>query len=112
MNLFSTPLTIGEYLAGITVMATVKLVISIIFMFFLAKLLYGFKITSFGLYIIPAAVGLTIFGWSLSLIVQAFILKYGHTVEVFIWAIAIMSSPCRVFSILYQHFRFGPEIWP
>lgn len=93
INLFSTPLTIGEYIAGITVIAVVKLTISITFMFFLAQVLYGFRISEIGFYLIPASIGLTVFGWSLSLIVQAFILRYGHTVEVFIWAIATLVQP-------------------
>ena len=93
VSLFSTPLTVGEYLVGVTVVAAIKLIISMVLMLFLASMLYGFQITSLGLYWIPAAVGLTIFGWSLSLLVQACIIRFGHTVEVFIWAIAVMIQP-------------------
>lgn len=93
VNLFSTPLTIGEYLVGAGIIAVLKLIVSILFMFFLANVLYGYKITSLGYYVIPASLGLMVFGWSLSLIVQGFILKFGHTVEVFIWAIAVMMQP-------------------
>ena len=93
VNLFSTPLSLGEYLVGVAIVASVKLIISIAFMFVLAKVLYGFQITSLGLYLIPAAFGLTIFGWSLSLIVQGCILRFGHTVEVFIWAVAVLAQP-------------------
>lgn len=93
INLFSTPLTVTEYLAGVTIVSTVRLIISIIFMFFLASILYGFQITSIGLYIIPSAIGLTIFGWTLSLVVQALIIRFGHTVEVFIWAVAVLFQP-------------------
>lgn len=93
VNLFSTPLTVGEYLVGAGIIALAKLTVSILFMFFLASVLYGFQVTSLGFYVIPAAIGLTVFGWTLSLIVQSFILRFGHTVEVFIWAIAVMVQP-------------------
>lgn len=93
VNLFSTPLTVGEYLVGAGIMAVLKLIVSILFMFFLANVLYGFKITAMGYYVIPASLGLMVFGWSLSMIVQGFILRFGHTVEVFIWAIAVMMQP-------------------
>ncbi|MFH0749806.1 MAG: ABC transporter permease [Candidatus Gottesmanbacteria bacterium] len=93
INLFSSPLTVAEYLIGVAIVSTVKLAISIIFMFFLAHILYGFQITSIGLYIIPSAIGLTMFGWTLSLVVQAFIIRFGHTVEVFIWAVAVLVQP-------------------
>lgn len=93
VNLFSTPLSMAEYLTGVTIFAAVKLIISMIFMFFLASVFYGFQIASFGSYIVPAAAGLVIFGWALSLIVQGFIMRFGHTVEVFIWAVAILVQP-------------------
>jgi ABC-2 type transport system permease protein len=93
VNLFSTPLTVSEYLVGVTIISTIKLILSIVFMFFLAKVIYGFNIGAFGFYFIPAAIGLTVFGWSLSLIVQGFILRFGHTVEVFIWAVATLFQP-------------------
>lgn len=93
VNLFSTPLAVGEYLVGVGIVAVIKLIISILFMFFLANVLYGFRVSSIGFYVIPAAIGLTVFGWSLSLVVQSCILRFGHTVEVFIWAIAVMVQP-------------------
>lgn len=93
INLFSTPLTITEYLVGVTIVSTVKLILSIVFMFFLANVLYGFQISSIGFYLIPSAIGLTIFGWTLSFVVQSFIIRFGHTVEVFIWAVAVLFQP-------------------
>lgn len=93
VNLFSTPLSLAEYVAGVAIVAVIKLVVSMIFMFFLASVFYKFQIVSFGYYLVPAAVGLVIFGWALSLIVQGFIMRFGHTVEVFIWAIAILVQP-------------------
>ena len=93
VNLFSTPLRVSEYLIGIIFVAIIKLIISAVFMLVLATTFYEFKLFNFGWFIIPAAVGLVIMGWSVSLIVQGFILKYGHTVEVFIWAAAVLLQP-------------------
>lgn len=93
INLFSTPLHIGEYIMGAVIVGFIKLIVSIFFMFFLANIFYGFQISSIGFYIIPSAIGLTIFGWTLSILVQACFLRYGHTVEVFIWAVAALVQP-------------------
>jgi len=93
INIFSTPLRISEYIIGISAIALLKLVVSTVFMFIFAELLYGFQIRYIGLYIVPSAIGLTIFGWSLSLFVQSCILRFGHTVEVFIWAVATLVQP-------------------
>ena len=74
-------------------MAFLKLIVSILFMFLLANLLYEFKITAMGFYVIPAALGLIVFGWTLSMMVQGCVLRFGHTIEVFIWAIAVLMQP-------------------
>jgi len=93
INLFSTPLRISEYVMGTVIVGCIKLLMSMMFMFFLAYVLYGFQISSMGFYIIPSAIGLTLFGWTLSIFVQSCFLRYGHTVEVFIWAIAALVQP-------------------
>ena len=93
INIFSTPLSITEYILGASIIATFKLLVSIAFMFLLAYAMYGLQISSFGFYLIPCAIGLTIFGWSLSLLVQSCILRFGHTAEVFIWAVATLFQP-------------------
>lgn len=93
INLFSTPLLIGEYIMGAVIVGFIKLIVSVIFMFSLANIFYGFHISSVGFYIIPSAIGLTVFGWTLSIFVQACFLRYGHTVEVLIWAIASLVQP-------------------
>lgn len=93
VNLFSTPLSMAEYMVGVAIVAAAKLAVSMVFMFFLASALYGFQISSIGFYMIPAAAGLVIFGWALSLVVQGCIMRFGHTVEVFIWAVAILIQP-------------------
>ncbi|OGG08851.1 hypothetical protein A2154_02120 [Candidatus Gottesmanbacteria bacterium RBG_16_43_7] len=93
VNLFSSPLRVSEYLTGIIIVAIVKLIISAMFLFFLASVLYHFQIFRFGWYFIPAVSGLIMLGWSISLVVQGFILKFGHTVEVFIWAAAVLLQP-------------------
>lgn len=93
INLFSTPLSVSEYLLSVIIMALFKLLLSATFMIFLAVIFYSFKLTEIGWYFIPAAVGLTLAGWTVSMVVEGCILRWGHTVEVFIWAVAILVQP-------------------
>lgn len=93
VNLFSSPLTITEYLVAIIIVAMGKLVVSAVFMFLLASVFYAFHVSSVGWFLVPAALGLTLAGWTMSLIVNACIMRWGHTVEVFIWAVATMVQP-------------------
>jgi len=93
INLFSTPVTMAEYVVGALIVGFMKLIVSMILMFLLAYVFYGFHISSIGFYIIPSALGITVFGWTLSMVVQACFLRYGHTIEVFIWAVAALVQP-------------------
>ena len=93
INIFATPLKLSEYLMGIMVVAITKLVVSALFLVFLASMLYAFRLESIGWYFIPATVGLTILGWSISLITQACLLRFGQSMEVFIWAAATLVQP-------------------
>ncbi|MCL4360520.1 ABC transporter permease [Patescibacteria group bacterium] len=106
INLFSSPLTVSEYLMGVVLISLLKLFISAAFMFLIAGAFYSVHITTFGWYFVPAAVGLTLMGWTMSLIVQACIMRWGHTVEVFIWAIATLVQP---FSCVFYPLRALPE---
>ena len=65
-NLFSTPLTLTEYLMGVLTVAFVKLVIGSIFLLVLSKIFYGFEISLLGWPVIGIMAGLMIFGWSVS----------------------------------------------
>lgn len=93
VNLFSTPLSIAEYLTGIILVAIVKLALSAVIMAILAYVFYSFQIMRLGWYLIPAVFGLTIMGWTVSLLIQSIILRFGRNVEVFIWAAAILVQP-------------------
>lgn len=106
VNLFSSPLRVSEYLVGITFFAFIKLILSAAFMFLIAIIFYKFEFWQLNWFFVPAAIGLTILGWSVSLVVQGFILRFGHTVEVFIWAAAVLVQP---FSCVYYPVSTLPQ---
>lgn len=92
-NFFSTPLTLTEYLIGILLIAIAKIIVGALFMLILARMFYAFDPMQLGWYVVVALVSLMLTGWMVSLIIQAVILRYGHTVEVFIWAVAVLLQP-------------------
>lgn len=92
-NIFSTPLTLTEYIVGVLIIATIKLIIGGIFLLVLATVFYGFQLNSLGWFFLPAMIGLMLFGWSVSFIMQAMVLRYGHTIEVIIWAVTVFLQP-------------------
>lgn len=92
-NIFSTPLTLTEYTMGVLAIGTIKLIIGGVFLLILAMAFYGFEINALGWFLPLAFVGLMLFGWSVSFIMQAMVLRHGHTVEVFIWAVTVLIQP-------------------
>ena len=74
-NLFSTPLTLTEYLIGVLIVAFIKLVIGSMFLLLLAKVFYGFQISLLGWPVVGIMAGLMMFGWSVSFLIQAFVLR-------------------------------------
>lgn len=92
-NFFSTPLTITEYLVGILSIAILKIIVGAIFMLILARVFYAFDPMQLGWFLPVGLISLMLTGWLVSLVIQAVILRYGHTVEVFIWAVAVLLQP-------------------
>ncbi len=92
-NIFSTPLTLTEYVVGVLAIAMIKLIIGIVFLLILATVFYGFHISALGWFFLSAMAGLMMFGWSVSFVIQAMVLRFGHTIEVFIWAVGILLQP-------------------
>ena len=92
-NIFSTPLTLTEYVVGVLAVGTIKLFVGGAFLLILATVFYGFEMGALGWFLFPAMVGLMMFGWSVSFVMQAMVLRYGHTVEVFIWAVTVLLQP-------------------
>lgn len=93
INLFSSPLTIAEYIIGLLVTSVLQMVISIGFMAFLAWLLFSYNIFQFGLWLVPFAAVLFLFGLALGILVTAIILRLGPSSEVLTWAIPAIISP-------------------
>ena len=65
LNVFASPLTPGEYLAGMVAFSLAKLVVATAVMAALAFLLYGFGLFSLGPALLPFLFLLLVMGWAL-----------------------------------------------
>lgn len=106
VNLFVTPLTIGELVASYFLVGIVKGVISFAVASAIAYGLYAFNITFFGLHLIPFIFLLLMCGWWMGLIIAAFIMRYGTRVQTLAWTLAWVFSP---FSAIYFPVSVLPE---
>ncbi|MDB5096444.1 MAG: putative type transport system, ATP-binding and permease component [Cyanobacteria bacterium RYN_339] len=93
LNLFVSPLTASEFVAGTLLISLLKLVPSVIMMAVLAFLFYGYNLLGMGFALIPFAVALLLFGWSLGIVTTALVLRLGQGAESLAWVVAFAFQP-------------------
>jgi ABC-2 type transport system permease protein len=93
LNLFATPLSIAEYLAGLVISSIVTSTIGLVVMFLLATLIFGLSFFAYGLLLIPYLLVLFMSGIALGVLACAIVLRYGPAAEWFVWPIPALLSP-------------------
>lgn len=93
LNIFTTPLSIWEFLTASMLLGITKLAISAVWMAILAILLFEFNIFSLGLALIPYVANLLILGWSAGFIINGLIIRYGWRVQSFAWTLILIIQP-------------------
>lgn len=93
LNLFVSPLSVGEYLVGTVFISLLKLSISVSITAVLAALIYGFNILVLGWPLVPFVVALMLFGWALGIVSTAVVLRFGQGAESLAWIIAFVVQP-------------------
>ena len=92
-NLFSTPLKISEWSLGIILLSTIKLLITISFGSLLVLILYKLNVFTVGIYFLPFAALLILFGWTVGFLASGLIIYWGHQVESLAWMIPFIFAP-------------------
>lgn len=93
VNLFSTPLKISEWIAGMLLLGLCKLAVCVAFGTIMVFLLYSLNVYTVGLSFLPFAVCLIIFGWTISFLSASAIIYWGHRVEMIAWMIGFLFAP-------------------
>ncbi|MCE5318150.1 MAG: ABC transporter permease [Parachlamydia sp.] len=106
VNLFSTPLKISEWIAGVLLLCICKLAITIAFGALMVYLLYALNIFAVGWAFLPFAALLLMFGWTLGFLASGVIIYWGHQMEMIAWMIAFIFAP---FSAVFYPVDTLPE---
>ena len=93
INLFSSPLSLHEYILGFVAVSIVESLISLGFIAVLAWVLLSYSIFSFGLLLIPFAAILFIFGLAVGILATAVVLRFGPSAEMVVWSIPPLLAP-------------------
>lgn len=93
LNLFATPLRIGEYLGGLVLTSVLGSLVGLAVMLLLASGMFGFSFFDYGLLLLPFLMVLFCFGIALGIAASAVVLRFGPASEWLVWPIPALLSP-------------------
>ena len=93
INYFASPLTIGEYIAGLVMSSIVSGILGFAFGLILAGLAFGFNIFILGASLLPFILVLFTFGVSLGIFTSGVVLRLGPSAEWIAWPLTAILSP-------------------
>jgi ABC-2 type transport system permease protein len=92
-NLFVSPLTLPEFIAGQLAMSVVRALIGVGGACVFAYLLFRFSVFTFGFPLIAFFVNLLMFGWGIGLAMSGMIMRLGLGAEELAWAAIFVVAP-------------------
>ncbi len=93
LNVFATPLTIGEYVTALVLTSIATSAVGLAVMVALATAAFGLSFFSYGLALVPFLGVLFLFGIALGVVGCAVVLRLGPAAEWLIWPIPALLSP-------------------
>ena len=93
-HLFSSPVTMWEHMASITIIGLIRSFVTFVFLSGVAFVFYAFNIFSIDPLMLGTAVFLlSMFGWTMGLFVTSLILRYGQRIQVLAWSTVWIIQP-------------------
>ena len=116
-NMFVTPLTLSEYLLATMIAGMIKTGIILVLISVIAAFLFKFNILNIGtVNLLLALINLTIFAWSVGIIILAIIFRYGQRIQALAWGLVFLFQPlCAAFfpvSVLPEPLRNLAYVFP
>lgn len=93
LNIFITPISIGELLAAMCVIGALRTAVSSVFLSLLAYLLYAFDMLDIGFALLPFWLNIIIFGWAVGMATMALVLRFGRAAEALVWGVPFLLQP-------------------
>lgn len=93
MNLFASPLTVGEYLLATMIMSVLKVAAVGSLMMLFAWIFYSYDIFRMGLSLLPFILNLVMSGWIIGVLTTSIIMRFGQQAEVLAWGMVFLFQP-------------------
>lgn len=105
-NLFASPLRLREWIVGVFILGILGIFVSVSFAALVAFFIHKVNFFSFGLYLIPFMVNLTLTGWGFGLMMASLIIRFGRRLQNLAWSGIILITP---FSGVYYPISVLPD---
>ena len=93
LNIFATPFTIAEYVAGLVLTSIITSLFALVVMIVLASAAFGLSFFAYGVMLVPFLLVLFLTGIALGIFGAAIVLRLGPAAEWLIWPIPALVSP-------------------
>lgn len=93
LNVFASPISIAEYVAGLVLSSIANSTLGLIAMITLATTVFGLSFLSFGAALAPFLLSLFLFGIAFGIVGCSLVLRMGPAAEWFVWPIPALISP-------------------
>src|SRR5689334_21193366 len=93
LNVFATPMTIGEYIGGLVLSSICTSSIGLVVMLLLATGIFGLSFFTYGVMVVPFLLVLFLFGIALGVVGAGMVLRMGPASEWFVWPIPAVVAP-------------------
>jgi ABC-2 type transport system permease protein len=93
LNIFASPLSVSEYLAGQVVSSLLTSTVGLVAMLLLATLVFGVSFAAYGVMVVPFLLVLFLFGIAMGILGASCVLRWGPAAEWFVWPIPAVIAP-------------------
>lgn len=93
LNIFATPLTTAEYVAGLVLTSVCTSLLGLSVMLVLSTSIFGLQFVALGAWLVPYLLVLFLFGIALGIIASGMVLRLGPASEWLVWPIPALLAP-------------------
>lgn len=93
LNVFASPISIGQYLAGLVISSIFTSMFGVVAMVLLATLVFGLSFFAYGVMLAPFLLVLFLTGIALGIVATTIMLRFGPASEWLVWPIPAVISP-------------------
>jgi len=93
LNVFASPISVGEYLSGLVLSSIVTSLIGLVIMMVMATAIFGLSLFAYGPMILPFLFVLFLTGIALGIVATSIMLRFGPSAEWLIWPLPAILSP-------------------